>query len=211
MTLRIVRLPGVTAPAEWPSYTVPGAISLSDDFTGPAASLLGRQSDAGKGGGSFTWIGTEGSNALRTTGNGLAISGTPGNHFLGVKLGGANYEFRAKIDALPVGFNLYLDARRAAVATSAGYRAQITPTGEVSLVFRDAALVATTLFTAPTPIGAGSTVGIRTRGALISLVINGVVVGTVTNSSLPGPGYTGIATVSTMTAVTIDWIEIREW
>lgn len=192
-------------PAGTPQIPIPDMPWTSDSFgVGDLAEIVGRTSDAALGGLGKPWVGTTG--AARILGGRLAAAAAPQSIFFVGMLALADQEISCTLHALPA-VSIFLDARRQGISGAPnGYRLEIAPNG-VAQVLKRVGGSMTALITGAT-VGVGNVVGLRTRGNQISLVINGSVVGTVTDADVPGAGYTGVAGFSTSTGWQLDDLRV---
>lgn len=175
-------------------YTMPDFQTLtSDTFSGGnAGTLLGRVSDAGLGGTGMTWAGTDqvlainsghiekGASASTSWFNGILIPDEP------------DVEFSATVTTFPAAVtSLAFDVCRVGTAATDGYRLAFFSGGTVRLRKRVSG-TQTYLGTA-LPIQSGDRIGLRRQGDTLSIVHNGEVVQTVTDTSIVGSGYAGIS------------------
>jgi lysophospholipase L1-like esterase len=174
---------------KFPTYRV-----ASDSFAGTnSTDISGRALDAGLGGGVRSWTSAPAA-AFGITSNALVMGGTPTAAFLSVPVSSPNVEIALTVTTKPSAANgVYLDVRREGSAlsgTSSSYRALIADT---TVVLQKRVSGATTVLGTNVLYNTGDRVALRAVGDRIDLMINGVIVDSVNDSSVPSGPVSGIA------------------
>lgn len=198
-TISFASAPFTSPRPDTPLIPVVNPIWTSDSFSVDRAELLNSQTDALLGGSPQLWLGsaTDSAGKVGTTAGDL-IAQTNGTFFAGFQVPFADYEVIVGVPALPVGTGatVYAEARRTSAAvtgTPSTYRAGLAATGVVTLFARG--MSPNTRYTHPTPIAPGpnASIGVRTVGQVVSLLINGKVVFEESLTLLPGSGWAGVS------------------
>lgn len=211
MTL-ILRAPqSLTAPLPG-NPVLPARVAISDGFGGAnLPSIIGRVTDSALGGLPSVWEGTENaaaivSNTLRRGAN------TVDSWFVGVPAVEPDHEVSVVINARPTGGSVIMDARRSSpmvAGTPDGYRLSIANTmylqrrsgGSQTVVIESAVLPSVTV---------GKRYGVRVRGGLVEVTVDGVVVGSYTDPNpIAGPGWAGFGGANTVASFEFDSFIVR--
>lgn len=167
----------------------------SDTFSGAdAGTCVGRTTDAALGGTQRPLLTSSTAAALAVSSGGLVRGGTRAGQFAALRMPRADQSLSMRVPDPPNASGsggISLNVRRAAMYTSAGYRASLGPTSVV-LERTDSNGVATRL-AEPTGLTVGDTVEISAVGPTISLYRNGTLVVSVQDTTLTGAGHAGIS------------------
>lgn len=191
---------------------LPARVLISDGFTGgDKPNIIGRMTDSALGGLPIAWEGDPSVVAI-TSGTLRRGTSTEPVWFTGVKPPESDYEASLVVNARPVGASAFLDVRRASpmgAGSPDAYR--LTFSNSMYLQKRSGGTSTTLLGTSLLPtVEIGKRYGLRVRGALLEVTVNGAVVASYTDASpLSGPGWTGIAGTSTITSFEFDDVIVR--
>lgn len=180
----------------------------SDSFNrGNSSDIVGSFTDSALGGKPIRWEGYLGGIGIA---NGRAVRGTgTGTFATGVYVANPDVDVLLVISEPLAAGNLYVDLRRQnmnAGESPDGYRLQFFTTTVV--VTKRAASGGEQLI-APVPYKAGDRLRVTIKGSKISLAINNVVVGEVTDTAITGAGYVGFAGTTQAAGFAFDSIAIH--
>ena len=167
----------------------------SDAFTGSnATDISSRTLDGTFGGMAKTWTSSPAA-AFGITGNALTAGGTPAAAFLSVPAPPRDLEISVTVTTKPsVSAGVYLDLRRESSALSGSSSSYRLLMADTTIVIIKRVSGATTTLGTNVLYSNGDRVTLRCVGSRIDALINGVVVDSVNDTSIPSGGYAGIAT-----------------
>lgn len=177
----------MSAPLPGTPY-LPPAMIVSDTFTG-AGNLTGRTTDSLLGGTPAVWY--ESNPGYMTITDGVLQRTVDGSGIQSFNAGTTDAEVGLKIVAPTLAGTTagYIDGRRSSGNGSNCYRVRIT--SNTAQLSKRVTNITTGFF--DTPIKYGDTVALRCLGNQISMLVNGAVIYTVTDSDIPAGNWFGFS------------------
>jgi|GEM_PF-6118052 len=175
-----------------PRVLFPGAVITSDSLIG-TGTLDGRKTDRFAGGEAMTWVGDVAKFTLDNAGADFGNSTT--GYRLGVEgFNMADVEVSVRPTALQLANFGYIDVRRQGGVTGSGdvyrlrYTAADTVPGSARIIN-----AANSFLSDAVPFVAGDRLGLRAKGTKLSILVNEVVVLTITDASVQAAGAISLA------------------